>query len=99
MLATGPNGAGKTNLLESMHVATQGFSPRTRQDANLVRYGPTGSTCVQTGSGESGEITLEVGFGAAKGSGRGSTVPRPSRWSAYGRPPRRSCSHPTASPS
>ena len=30
MLAVGPNGAGKTNLLESLHVGTQGFSPRTR---------------------------------------------------------------------
>ena len=30
VLAAGPNGAGKTNLLESLHVATQGFSPRTR---------------------------------------------------------------------
>jgi len=36
---TGPNGAGKTNLLESLHVATQGFSPRTRSDALLVRHG------------------------------------------------------------
>jgi DNA replication and repair protein RecF len=35
----GPNGAGKTNLLESLHVGTQGFSPRTRVDAQLVRFG------------------------------------------------------------
>ena len=33
VLVTGPNGAGKTNLLESVHVATQGFSFRTRQGA------------------------------------------------------------------
>ena len=39
MLAVGPNGAGKTNLLESLHVGTQGFSPRTRADAQLVRFG------------------------------------------------------------
>ena len=39
VLVTGPNGAGKTNLLESVHVATQGFSFRTRQDAQLVRRG------------------------------------------------------------
>ena len=39
MLVTGPNGAGKTNLLESLHVATQGFSPRTRADAQLIRFG------------------------------------------------------------
>ena len=34
----GPNGAGKTNLLESLHVGTQGFSPRTRADAQLIRF-------------------------------------------------------------
>ncbi len=39
MLVIGPNGAGKTNLLESMHVATQGFSPRTRADVQLIRFG------------------------------------------------------------
>ncbi|MGZ4357582.1 MAG: AAA family ATPase, partial [Gaiellaceae bacterium] len=30
VLVVGANGAGKTNLLESLHVGTQGFSPRTR---------------------------------------------------------------------
>ena len=30
VLVTGPNGAGKTNLLEAVHVATQGVSFRTR---------------------------------------------------------------------
>ena len=39
MLVVGPNGAGKTNLLESLHVGTQGFSPRTRSDAQLIRFG------------------------------------------------------------
>jgi DNA replication and repair protein RecF len=39
VLATGPNGAGKTNLIEAIHVATQGFSFRTRADAQLVRSG------------------------------------------------------------
>jgi len=38
---TGPNGAGKTNLLEALHVGTQGFSPRARNDAQLVRVGAT----------------------------------------------------------
>jgi DNA replication and repair protein RecF len=38
VLVVGPNGAGKTNLLESLHVGTQGFSPRTRADAQLVRF-------------------------------------------------------------
>ncbi len=39
MLVTGDNGAGKTNLLEALHVGTQGFSPRTRSDAQIVRRG------------------------------------------------------------
>jgi len=37
VLVTGRNGAGKTNLLEAVHVAAQGFSFRTRQDAQIVR--------------------------------------------------------------
>jgi DNA replication and repair protein RecF len=41
VLLVGPNGAGKTNLLESLHVGTQGFSPRTRSDAQLIRFGQT----------------------------------------------------------
>ena len=57
VLVTGPNGAGKTNLLESVHVATQGFSFRTRQDAQLVRSGATeGSVRVR---GDRGGAVLE----------------------------------------
>ena len=39
MLLHGPNGSGKTNLLEALHVGTQGFSPRARRDATLIRFG------------------------------------------------------------
>jgi len=39
VLVTGPNGAGKTNLLEAVHLATQGLSFRTRHDAQIVRNG------------------------------------------------------------
>jgi len=39
VLVTGPNGVGKTNLLEAVHVGAQGFSPRTRSDRQLVRFG------------------------------------------------------------
>jgi DNA replication and repair protein RecF len=39
VLVVGPNGAGKTNLLEALHVGTQGFSPRTRTDSQLIRFG------------------------------------------------------------
>jgi DNA replication and repair protein RecF len=39
VLIVGENGSGKTNLLEAVHLASQGFSPRTRADAQLVRFG------------------------------------------------------------
>jgi DNA replication and repair protein RecF len=39
VLVVGANGAGKTNLLESLHLATQGFSPRTRSDVQMIRFG------------------------------------------------------------
>jgi DNA replication and repair protein RecF len=39
VLVVGSNGAGKTNLLEALHLGTQGFSPRARSDAQLVRFG------------------------------------------------------------
>ena len=38
MLLHGPNGAGKTNLLEALHVGTQGFSPRARRDGLMIRF-------------------------------------------------------------
>jgi DNA replication and repair protein RecF len=64
---TGPNGAGKTNLLESLHVGTQGFSPRTRADAQLVRFGQDAARIALRGD-RSGvpvelEVTLELGAG------------------------------------
>jgi len=40
----GENGAGKTNLLEALHVGTQGFSPRTRAESQLIRFGETGAS-------------------------------------------------------
>jgi DNA replication and repair protein RecF len=67
VLVTGPNGAGKTNLLESLHVGTQGFSPRTRTDAQLVRFGRDAARIHL--HGERGgvaldlEVTLELGAG------------------------------------
>jgi DNA replication and repair protein RecF len=67
VLVTGPNGAGKTNLLESLHVGTQGFSPRTRTDAQLVRFGREASRIAlrgdRAGVGLDLEVTLELGSG------------------------------------
>jgi DNA replication and repair protein RecF len=67
VLVTGPNGAGKTNLLESLHVGTQGFSPRTRADAQLVRFGQDAARVALRGD-RSGVpldlvVTLELGSG------------------------------------
>ena len=60
MLATGPNGAGKTNLLEALHVATQGFSPRTRTDRELVRFGDAASRIAVRGRRAGAPIGVEV---------------------------------------
>jgi DNA replication and repair protein RecF len=56
----GPNGAGKTNLLESLHVGTQGFSPRTRVDAQLVRFGEESGRIGLRGKRGDNQIELEV---------------------------------------
>ena len=60
VLAVGPNGVGKTNLLEALHVATQGFSPRTRADAQLIRFGATGSRVAVRGRRASTPLELEL---------------------------------------
>ena len=65
MLAVGPNGAGKTNLLEALHVATQGFSPRTRNDRQLIRFGSEAARVAVSGrrgdAPASAEVKLEAG--------------------------------------
>ena len=68
MLLVGPNGAGKTNLLESLHVGTQGFSPRTRADAGLIRFGSELARITLTGSGAGSplELNLVLRAGEAK---------------------------------
>jgi DNA replication and repair protein RecF len=60
VLVTGPNGAGKTNLLESLHVGTQGFSPRTRADQQLVRLGSSAARVALTGDRDGRPLSLEV---------------------------------------
>ena len=61
MLVVGRNGVGKTNLLESLHVATQGFSPRTRQDAQLIRFGESAGRIVASGGRTEVSVTLRQG--------------------------------------
>jgi DNA replication and repair protein RecF len=68
VLATGANGVGKTNLLEALHVGTQGFSPRTRNDRQLIRFGDAGARIAVHGSRASAPVDVEVKLeaGAAK---------------------------------
>jgi DNA replication and repair protein RecF len=60
VLAVGPNGVGKTNLLESLHVGTQGFSPRTRADAQLIRFGEHAARIAVRGSRATVPLEIEV---------------------------------------
>ncbi len=68
VLAVGPNGVGKTNLLEAVHVATQGFSPRTRTEMQLVRFGDDGARAAVTG--HRGEVTLSLEVTLRRGEGK-----------------------------
>jgi DNA replication and repair protein RecF len=56
----GRNGAGKTNLLESLHVATQGFSPRTRHDAQLIRFGESAARIELAGTRGSAPVGVSL---------------------------------------
>jgi DNA replication and repair protein RecF len=67
VLAVGPNGAGKTNLLEAIHTATQGVSPRTRNDTNLVRFGSEGFRTAVEGESEAGPTAIELRWRAGEG--------------------------------
>ena len=61
---TGANGAGKTNLLESLHVGTQGFSPRTRSDAQLIRQGSKAARIELSGTRGPTPVAVAVSLGA-----------------------------------
>ena len=67
MLVTGPNGAGKTNLLESLHVGTQGFSPRARADAQIVRFGREAARIKLRGARAGVPLELEVALELGSG--------------------------------
>jgi DNA replication and repair protein RecF len=60
VLVTGPNGAGKTNLLEAVHVVTQGLSFRTRHDAQIVRTGAEDARVSARGRRGAVEVRVEV---------------------------------------
>ncbi|HEY3462007.1 MAG TPA: DNA replication and repair protein RecF [Gaiellaceae bacterium] len=68
VLVVGANGVGKTNLLEAVHVATQGFSPRTRTDSQVVRFGAEAARTAI--AGRRGEVSLELEVTLRKGEGK-----------------------------
>jgi DNA replication and repair protein RecF len=72
VLVVGPNGVGKTNLLEAVHVATQGFSPRTRADSQVVRFGAEGARAAV--SGWRGEVRMELEVMVRRGEGKRAQV-------------------------
>ena len=72
VLVVGPNGAGKTNLLEALHVATQGFSPRTRVDAQLIRLGATAARVGLVGRRR--DATLDVGITLSSSAAKRGTL-------------------------
>jgi DNA replication and repair protein RecF len=67
VLVTGPNGAGKTNLLEALHVGSQGFSPRTRSDAQLIRFGRTSARLTLEGRRSESRVSIRVDLSREEG--------------------------------
>jgi len=67
VLAVGANGAGKTNLLESLHLGTQGFSPRTRSDGELIRFGESAARVRLDGVRGEAELRTDIVLSAAEG--------------------------------
>jgi DNA replication and repair protein RecF len=67
VLVVGPNGVGKTNLLEALHVGAQGFSPRTRAEPRLVRFGEKAARVslrgAEAGASVETEVTITPGEG------------------------------------
>jgi DNA replication and repair protein RecF len=68
VLVVGPNGVGKTNLLEAVHVATQGFSPRTRTDSQVIRFGAEGARA--SVAGRRGDVLMELEVAVRRGEGK-----------------------------
>lgn len=84
VLLLGPNGAGKTNLLEALAVLALGASPRTNEDADLIRWGSALARIRAEVVQPEGERRLEVlVFAPAPGERR-----RPKRFAIDGAPKR-----------
>jgi DNA replication and repair protein RecF len=72
VLAVGANGAGKTNLLESLHIGTQGFSPRTRSDAEVIRFGESSARIRLEGT--RGQTPTSIGVTLSTSEGKQAEV-------------------------
>jgi DNA replication and repair protein RecF len=79
VLVAGANGAGKTNLLESLHVGTQGFSPRSRRDGDLIRFGADSARVALAGRRDTTAVEARVDLSlVAARTARLNGVPLPS---------------------
>jgi DNA replication and repair protein RecF len=67
VLVAGSNGAGKTNLVEAVHIGTQAFSPRTRADVQLIRFGCDGARVALRAERRGGAVTVEVAIVRGEG--------------------------------
>ncbi|HXV33176.1 MAG TPA: DNA replication and repair protein RecF [Gaiellaceae bacterium] len=67
VLVVGRNGAGKTNLLEAVHVGAQGFSPRTRAEPRLVRFGEPAARVGLEGTEAAAPVETEVTIAPGEG--------------------------------
>jgi DNA replication and repair protein RecF len=67
VLVVGKNGAGKTNLLEALHVGVQGFSPRTRAEPRLVRFGESAARVSLEGTEAGVPVETEVTIAPGEG--------------------------------
>lgn len=59
-LIGGDNGQGKTNLLEALHFACLGHSPRTRSDHELVRWGEADFSVRVEGQNRAGDSAVQA---------------------------------------
>jgi DNA replication and repair protein RecF len=67
VLVTGPNGAGKTNLLEALHLGTQGFSLRTRADVQAIRFGADAARVALEGTRGTTPVRVQLDLATGKG--------------------------------
>ena len=67
MLVIGPNGAGKTNLLEALHLGSQGFSSRTRAEQQAVRFGERAARVRLSGDEDGAGFETQVDLGGDEG--------------------------------